>query len=380
MSRSTHLIENHHTTHHNTYIPLPKFATFTAASKRDYEPAKTSSALSFRAIPYTLLSLLLFILLSACGQNTDPEESPTASSPSPNVEDGTANSPAPEESSSTSREIDHIFGTTPLEGVPQKIVSLHPWITDFMLSLELTPVAATSAGPNQEQFSWYFQEQLSATTNLGWQIPEVNFESLLSIEPDLIIASQNHEEAYEQLTKIAPTIAIRPFEDEQGIRRMRDTYKQLAMMLDMEDKAAEAISTYDEKTAEARSTIEASIGEETVMFLRVTDKELRYYSNKLFEVLYDDLNLQPPPLIPDSTTGFEVLSTELLPEVDPDHIFLLSESEDHQSSLQELSLWKNLSAVEQNHVYPVDYELWFQGFGPIANSLIVEDVLDKLVP
>ncbi|WP_010272552.1 ABC transporter substrate-binding protein [Paenibacillus senegalensis] len=325
-----------------------------------------------------LYLVLIIVLLSACGQNTPTAETSPAPSLSPPAEKAPP-SPAPDQEASTTREIRHLFGVTPIDGVPDKIVSLHPWITDFMLSLELIPAAATSAGPNNGEFPWYFQDYLSSTMNLGWQIPEVNFETLLSIDPDLIIASQNHEQAYEQLDKIAPTIAIRPAENEEGIRKMRDTYRELADMLDMQDKAEEAIAQYDQKVEEARAILADSIGEEKVMFLRITDKELRYYSTKLFEVLYEDLNLQPSALIPEPVNGFEVLSPELLPEINPDHIFLLSESEDHHSSLQELSLWKQLSAVEQNHVYPVDYELWFQGFGPIANSLIIEDVLSKLV-
>lgn len=369
MSRSTNPLQNHS----STDAPQPNPAT---QLEGENKPSRLRSALKLRATSYALLCLIVVVLLSACGQSSTPTESPSPS-PSPASEE---NSPAPEEAANTPREVNHIFGATTIEGVPEKIVSLHPWITDFLLSLEVVPTAATSAGPNNGEFSWYFQDHLADTTNLGWQIPEVNFEALLSIEPDLIIASQNHEQAYEQLDKIAPTIALRPSESEEGIRRMRDTYRDLAQMLDMQDKAEEAIAEYDQKVEEARNILTDSIGEETVMFLRVTDKELRYYSTKLFEVLYDDLGLQPSALMPGPDAGFEVLSPEVLPDVNPDHIFLLSESEENQSSLQELSLWKQLNAVENDQVYPVDYDLWFQGFGPIANSLIVEDVLDKLAP
>lgn len=322
--------------------------------------------------------LLFALFISACGQSSAPmpEESP-APSPSAPTEASPQESAGPE-AAEQPREVTHIFGTTTIEGSPQKIVSLHPWITDFLVSLDLAPYAAPSAGPNNGEFSWYFEDYLHDTINLGWQIPEVNFESLLSIQPDLMIASQNHDKAYEQLSKISPTIALKPSENEQGIRRMHDTYRELAGMLNVGEKAEEAIAQYDAKAKEARETLAQAVGGESVMFLRITDKELRYYSPKLFEVLYEDLGLAPSAQIPDLANGFEVLSPEILPDINPDHIFLLSESEEKQSSLQELSIWKQLPAVQNGKVYPVDYDLWFQGFGPIANGLIIEDVVQKL--
>jgi iron complex transport system substrate-binding protein len=281
-------------------------------------------------------------------------------------------------SSGQEREVENLFGTTVIKGTPQRIASLHPWITDFLLAMGITPHAAVSAGPNESGFSPYFQSRLTNTVNLGWQIPDTNFEAILGSGPDLIIATQNQKEVYDQLTKIAPTIGIEPVKDDQGVRRMRDTMRQLAVMLGTQDQAEAALAEYDKQAQEAREQVKQAIGDKTVMFLRMTDKELRYYSKSLYEVLYDDLGMTPPPLIPDSSVSFESLSAEKLPEVNPDYIFLLSESEDKRSSIESLAIWKQLNAVKNNHVYTVDYDLWFQGFGPIANELIMKDVVDKL--
>ncbi|MFE5317642.1 ABC transporter substrate-binding protein [Paenibacillus sp. NPDC056579] len=280
---------------------------------------------------------------------------------------------------SAERNVKHLLGETVIKGEPSKIVSLHPWLTDFLLSMDLKPVAAPSSGPNSSKFSWYLEDKLTATKNIGWQIPQVNLESVLALEPDLIAANQNHDKVYDQLTKIAPTIAIEPVKDDKGNRKMRETFLAFARMLDKEAQAKQAIAKYDERVKQGRERVKQKIGNQTVMFLRVTDKDLRYYSPSLFEVLYSDLALTPPPLIPDSSKSYDALAIEKLPEINPDHIFLLVENEDKVTEIEKLSLWKQLNAVKNGHVYKVDYDLWFQGFGPIANEKMLDDAVKKLI-
>nr|WP_238327783.1 ABC transporter substrate-binding protein [Paenibacillus gorillae] len=118
------------------------------------------------------------------------------------------------------------------------------------------------------------------------------------------------------------------------------------------------------------------MGNETVMFLRLSDKEVRYYSKRNYEVLYDDLGLQPPDSIPDPSDSMKVISLEVLPSINPDHIFFLTEDSAVSSEIQNSQLWKNLKAVKNNHVYMLDYGLWFQGpGGPIGQSKIIEETL-----
>ncbi|WP_307392909.1 iron-siderophore ABC transporter substrate-binding protein [Bacillus horti] len=277
------------------------------------------------------------------------------------------------------RTVSHLFGETVVIGEPERIAVLHPWIADYLLSLGIVPSAAVSAGPNNDQFSWYLDDHMQGTMNLGWQIPEANLELILESDPDLIIASQNQETVYDQLTQIAPTVSIAPVVDEDGIRRMRDTFQTLARMLDKEQEAEALIEKYNNQVVELEQQVSQVIGDESVMFLRLMEKELRYYGPSLFEVLYEDLGMTPPSHFPDTSSSFEVLSIEMLPEVNPDHIFLLVEHEEAHSSIQELSIWKQLNAVQNNQVYRVDYDLWFQGFGPIANELTLQDIYEKLI-
>lgn len=318
------------------------------------------------------MTLLLFVVMAACGT-----EEKVANGKEEKVE-VVEEKVESEVEVVEERVIEHLLGDTVIKGQPEKIATLMPWLTDYLLSLDITPYAAVSAGPNLENFTWYLEEGLKDVKNLGWAVNNVNLELLLSIEPDLIIGNKAFDKAYEDLSKIAPTIVLETKENEDGVKDMRQTFLSVAQVLDKEDKAKEAIKDYDAFVQDAREKVSAAIGDETVMFLRVHSKELRYYGAKNYDVLYNDLGVQPPAHFPDNSSTFAPLSFEMLPEINPDHIFLLVESEEKLEEVKQTPLWEGLTAVQKDQVYPVDYALWFQGFGPIANKLIIEEALEKL--
>lgn len=309
-----------------------------------------------------LLFILPMLLISACGKN-EPVESGAAAPPT--------------EEAAVPRTIKHISGETVLTGKPKAIAALNPWITDFMLALGVKPSSAVPAGPDNKDFSWYLKDQLAGTTNVGWQ-SETNFEAILAVSPDLIIANDSMGKGYEQLSKIAPTIVLKPDETQDGAKDWRQTFMTLASVLQKEEEAKKVIETYDSKVKLAKEKIGSAIGNETVMFLRVTDKELRYYGAKNYDILYRDLGLKTPASFPDNKSTFAILQLEKLPEINPDHIFILIESNEKYEELKQSPIWSQLKAMKNNHIHPVQYDLWFQGFGPTAYSLIIDETVKML--
>lgn len=68
--------------------------------------------------------------------------------------------------------------------------------------------------------------------------------------------------------------------------------------------------------------VKATIGNESVLFLRVLEKDYRVYGkvSPAGSVLYNDLALKAPEGVP-MDKKLQVISIEVMPELNPDHIF-----------------------------------------------------------
>jgi iron complex transport system substrate-binding protein len=155
-----------------------------------------------KSAPILALVLTTALLMTACGKSQ-----PTLSS-SPSA--------TPAQESAKPRTIKHFAGETVITGKPQKIAALNPWLIDLMLALGVKPSAAVQAGPETKDFSWYLKDKMAGVTNLGWQ-SETNFESILSSAPDFILANDGMGKGFDQLSKIAPTVVLKP-EETDGAR------------------------------------------------------------------------------------------------------------------------------------------------------------------
>jgi len=107
---------------------------------------------------------------------------------------------------------------------------------------------------------------------------------------------------------------------------------------------------------------------------------------KLIEVWYGDTEtsrprLRPLAVAPDPLLGTGeasvALSLEKMPELRADHIFLSEDDPERARELKESPLFANVPAVQANHVYTVDRNLWLLGHSsPLGAELIVQDVLE----
>lgn len=75
----------------------------------------------------------------------------------------------------------------------------------------------------------------------------------------------------------------------------------------------------------------------------------------------------------------ENVSLELLPQLNPDHIFLIlsgseADNKDALDNMRNNAVWKGLTAVQQDQVYLVNNTVWIAGFGPIAYSQVLDEV------
>lgn len=270
-------------------------------------------------------------------------------------------------STDATRTVEHAAGETEIPAAPQRIVTLHNVFAEALAAMGLSPIGSVdrpTGMPGQ------LAESLAGVASVGSH-SEPDFERVLALEPDLILAQHSQQgDNYDRLSAIAPTLLLDEPEAE-----WRDWYRGLGEALGQPEAAASAIAAYDERAAAARAAIAAKRPDATVLLLRVREKDMRVYggARRSGPVLYQDLGLTPHAIVPMAEDHMEI-SFENLPELTADYIFVMSEDEDKMATIQASDLWKRLPAVQAGHVYPVNIEPWNQSVGPISFAVIVDDV------
>ena len=91
--------------------------------------------------------------------------------------------------------------------------------------------------------------------------------------------------------------------------------------------------------------------------------------------------MNPLPNFPKDQVAMSV-SMEVLPEYDADHLIVQLDDDKNpeiKKKFEEMlatSLWKNLKAVKNDHVYMVGGKEWLNlGMSPLADEYVIDDIV-----
>lgn len=320
----------------------------------------------FKSGRFLITVLLLCSMLAGCG--TSQNSGSSASPESNGAEPSTA-----EQGSENTRTISTIKGDIEIPAEPKKIAGMLYVFADQLLALGIEPTAMVTY--NDLGFPEYLADQMKDTTAIG-SGESPNFEALLQAEPDLILASKTLNEAnYEQLSKIAPTIL---FDNEE--KGDWERFMETATVLGKEKEAQAVKDAYDAKVTTTHDELAVKAKNETVAYMRVQDKQLQLIKPDDNFTLFGALGLTPASV---DSVDFQgswnvAVSEEILPELNPDRLFIIlrpgEENKVVLNNIMDTSIWSNLNAVKNDHVYIGDANLWFAGYGPIGLSKIIDEI------
>ncbi|MEM7799149.1 MAG: ABC transporter substrate-binding protein [Chloroflexota bacterium] len=226
--------------------------------------------------------------------------------------------------------IEHAFGEITIEEAPERIVSIGYSDQDILFALETNPVAVRYwFGPEDEGgiFPWaedsFSGDELPDVLNLAWR--EINFETILSYDPDLIVAVSSGilEEEYDQLAKIAPTLAQSGDYNAFGM-----PWDEAAILIgEAVGKSAEAEAIVDDVKAQFAAAIEAN-PEFVDKNLVVATGDTPGFGRSVFSTqdarprFFQNLGFAPQADLDEITAGnfFAVLSEEQVDLMDRDII------------------------------------------------------------
>jgi iron complex transport system substrate-binding protein len=154
--------------------------------------------------------------------------------------------------------IDHKFGSTTITEAPQRVIALGYTDQDPLLALGVIPVAVRywyGDAPNAI-FPWAEDEASGAAPEvLNMPYGSLNYEAVLALQPDLIIAVNAGitQEEYDLLTQIAPTVAQSPDYIDFGMP-WQETTRMIAAAVGKSAEAETLIEQVEARFAEARET------------------------------------------------------------------------------------------------------------------------------
>jgi len=180
--------------------------------------------------------------------------------------------------------VDHAQGTTTLDATPQTVVTFDIASLDTLDTLGIDVVGLPQAFV-PERLSQYRGDDY---TNVG-SLFEPDFETLAALQPDLIIVANRSSAAYDDLSKIAPTIDMTVW-GEGYLDQLRDRVTTLGEIFDHQDEASAQLSELD-ANVEATRALAAEAG--TALIIMTSGGRVSAYGpGSRFGWLHDELGVK----------------------------------------------------------------------------------------
>mgnify|MGYP002744545710 FL=1 len=270
----------------------------------------------------------------------------------------------------------HDFGTTELKKVPKRIVILDNLYGEILDPLHITPVGATTGQADSQEFSTLFKKQYkdAKVVSVGWQ-GSPDLDKIAELKPDLILMTGEQENLYLELSEIAPTVGYQINTDENW--DYHETSLKVAEIFDKRDEMKKDLDRVDAREAVFAENVKAKFGNQKLMYLRVTDNDIRYYAYGHFGYLYDTYHFNRAETFnPDDM--FQVIDPDKLKDINPDLLIVQADSQELlENKLKNNPVWSSLKAVQNNKVIYADYSTYMLGFGIVSQEAIMKQISDE---
>ncbi|HEY9620582.1 MAG TPA: iron-siderophore ABC transporter substrate-binding protein [Crinalium sp.] len=346
----------------------------------------------FYTIPTLLLAIATAVAVTSCGiprDTTSTADSAAAPKATP---------------SASCRTVTHKKGITKVCGQPSRIVVLGPNLLELMLALGVQPTGFADymafhrgdyTNP-REQIPYIGDRVTTQPINVGTDSAP-SLESIASIKPDLILATQMNEAQYEQLSGIAPTVILNWFEAEKNLRA-------IAQAVDRSDQAERLLTESKQRIEKARTTFAPIVAKHPKVLMLSSGNAQELYlvthKNSFCGSLIQQLGFQlvyPSNISENILDTVSAVSWETLPQLNKaDSIILLgynwdthslSESSSFDASQlstlmqgwQKNAIAQSLNATQSKRVYFMPAYLCLSLPGPIGTELYLDELEKQLL-
>lgn len=294
--------------------------------------------------------LLLAFLLAAC--TSSPAASPTDSLPP-----AATQTPAPAQPESIQpvglEFTDGLGRTVQLDGPAQRIVSMAPSNTEILFA-----VGAGNQVVGRDEFSDYPAEAASLTS-IGGSFGDYNYESIVDLDPDLVLASElNTPDQVQALEDLGLTVYY--LQNPTNLDEMYANLERVAALTGHEAETAALVESLKARVAAVEEAL-AGVEKQPLVFYEIdaTDPSAPYTSGT--GTFIDTLLTQAKArnVGTELEGAYAQISLEELLVQDPDYI-LLGDSVwggVTPESVAQRAGWDELTAVQEGRVLPFDDNL-----------------------
>jgi len=301
---------------------------------------------------------------------------------------GCGNGGDDEAASGETRTIEHKYGTTEITEQPARVVSIGYNDQDAILALGVKPVAVRYwFGDESDAIFPWAEDEFTSARGLEsdpeiLNMPELNFEKIAALEPDLILSvySGITEDEYDTLSEIAPTVAQSGEYVDYGTPWQEQT-RIIGRALGREERAEEVVADVEAQFAAAREQHPEFEGKSIVVasyagnglydFNASEDIRSRIFTQLGSEVLEEI----------DEIAGedyYAKIGGERLDLLDRDVLIWQLNPGDSRADIEQRPLVQQLEVIQEDRVVFVEGVLYDAlGFSTV---LSIPYLLDKLVP
>lgn len=308
--------------------------------------------------------LAIFLFLVGCSDSNQVDEEQQSE-------------PALEEASEERIITDTLGHEVTIPANPERIIA--SYLEDNLVALGITPVAQWSVNEGTS-IQKYLQDYLKDVPTLPHDLP---FEVVTSFTPDLLImpsAETVEGTKYEQYAKIAPTYVL----EVENNSDWRDKFLKIGEIFGKREEAQQVLAEYEKKAKASKEIIQNAIGTESAAAIWLVNNNFFIVSENVSSgaVLYGDLGLTTPSVVKEisstATGNWSAISLERLAELDADHIFLINSDKGNGAEMLKDPVWKNIPAVKNGNIYEYGAETSWLYAGVIANTQIIDGVVESL--
>ncbi|MGP5326385.1 ABC transporter substrate-binding protein [Vreelandella titanicae] len=258
---------------------------------------------------------------------------------------------------------------------PPRIVTLYQGATDSAVALGLTPIGVVDSWLEKPMYR-YLRDALDSVEHVGLET-QPNLEKIAWLNPDLVIASDfRHARIAPLLEAIAPTVSA------PTVFNFKTTLNMVANATGREAQANELLEQWDDRVADFRQQIAAKLSSEwpqKVAVVRFKSDHVRIYTSGFTGSILDELGFNQPDTLQSQSWGMKLSSTENIPVLDADALFILLEPDDpaiadNYQHWASHPLWQQLSAVQSGRVFEVEPVSWMMGGGILAANAMLDDL------